>query len=554
MEIRSPETAGPDCRGHLILIKSKRIQPEQKNTSSVITTQIANEPRILNRECGLFEVWALGIVIVVGGDFFSWNEGLSYGFGSVLISTFLIGTGYAALVLCTSETFSGLPFSGGAYGVVRCTFGFFPGFLIGCSEAIEYIAYVSIAAFSLVSLIGMMVTLDAVTFHLLLLSFYVVTALIHIFGNIFFWKFTTFLGVLTLLIVLIYCFGTLKWTSVKHIGVVNTQWFVGGARGFFSCLPFPSWYFIGVEALTFSSELTKSPKKNIPRAAVACLITLAFTGVFVLFVASSAPQGEEQLSQQGYPLNTGFSLIAGCSYQIASIFSIPAIFATAFGFVFAYSRLLCGLSESGLVPSIFSWKSSTGTPYAAIIIGCLVSYAICLLIVVFPKTKKCIAQLCFLSGFITYACQSAAYIWIKKNFRTIDCTFKSPLGIYGAFYSFTIFLLAAVSVSFFQSDGVVALPCLLVIWVLFSLYYFPVVKKKQRLSPEEQKSVFVVHTIRFNYKRSRRNTRPGKKGWISGTTALIRSVRPITCHFSKKECSGTVSRESSFKIFNRSLP
>jgi len=354
------------------------------------------------------------------------------------------------------------------------------------------------------------------------------------------------LGVVSFLVVLTYCFGTLKWTSVENI-VLHTHWFAGGARGLFSSLPFPSWYFIGLEALSFSSELTKSPKKNIPRAAIACLITLTFTGVFVLFVASAAPQKEEQLSQQSFPLNTGFSLIAGCSYQIASIFSIPAVFATAFGFVFAYSRLLCGLSESGLVPSAFSWKSSNGTPYAAIVIGCVMSYVICLVIVFFPKTKNWISQLCFLSGFITYACQSAAYIWIKKNFSSIECNFKSPLGIYGALYSFTIFLLAAVSVSFFQSDGVVALPCLLVIWALFSIYYFSVVKKKQRLSSEEQRSVLVAHTIRFNYRKGRRNLRPEKKGWISVATALTRSVRPISCHFTKVKSSGTVSRQSEMQ-------
>eukprot|EP01035_Chromulina_nebulosa_P017292 gene17292-22828_t len=34
---------------------------------------------------------------------------------------------------------SALPFSGGAYGLARLLIGFYPGFMVGIFEAIEYI-------------------------------------------------------------------------------------------------------------------------------------------------------------------------------------------------------------------------------------------------------------------------------------------------------------------------------------------------------------------------------------------------------------------------------
>ena len=46
---------------------------------------------------GAFDIWALGITIVIGGQYFSWNAGYSAGFGSYLISTVLIGTSYISL-------------------------------------------------------------------------------------------------------------------------------------------------------------------------------------------------------------------------------------------------------------------------------------------------------------------------------------------------------------------------------------------------------------------------------------------------------------------------
>lgn len=61
------------------------------------------------------DIWALGITIVIGGQYFNWNKGLTAGFGSYAIATFLIGTAYICLCLCTSELSSALPFAGKRY-------------------------------------------------------------------------------------------------------------------------------------------------------------------------------------------------------------------------------------------------------------------------------------------------------------------------------------------------------------------------------------------------------------------------------------------------------
>jgi hypothetical protein len=58
------------------------------------------------------DIWALGITIVIGGQYFSWNSGLSAGFGSFVIATVLMGLGYYCLCLCTSELSSTVPFAG----------------------------------------------------------------------------------------------------------------------------------------------------------------------------------------------------------------------------------------------------------------------------------------------------------------------------------------------------------------------------------------------------------------------------------------------------------
>lgn len=60
-----------------------------------------------------FDVWALGITAVIGGQYFAWNSGFTAGFGSCCIAFALIGSAYLCLVLSLAEMTSGLPFEGG---------------------------------------------------------------------------------------------------------------------------------------------------------------------------------------------------------------------------------------------------------------------------------------------------------------------------------------------------------------------------------------------------------------------------------------------------------
>ncbi len=58
------------------------------------------------------DMWALGITIVMGGQYFAWNAALSVGTGGALLATLIVTSGYVCLILCIAELSSGLPFAG----------------------------------------------------------------------------------------------------------------------------------------------------------------------------------------------------------------------------------------------------------------------------------------------------------------------------------------------------------------------------------------------------------------------------------------------------------
>jgi amino acid transporter len=58
------------------------------------------------------DLFALGLSIVLSGQYNSWNYGLVGGFGNFIIAAVVVTTAYVCLVLCIAELSSALPFAG----------------------------------------------------------------------------------------------------------------------------------------------------------------------------------------------------------------------------------------------------------------------------------------------------------------------------------------------------------------------------------------------------------------------------------------------------------
>lgn len=207
-----------------------------------------------------FDIWALGITIVIGGQYFSWNAGYAAGFGSYLISTLLIGSSYVCLCLSNAEISSALPFAGGAYGLARVSLGMYPGFIIGCLEAGEYIVYVATSA---ISLSMMIITLTKASMNMLpvcCLLFYISALFIHIPGGKIFWRSNVVMALTSIGILLIYIFGSIPWCSFVEnassqavSGGLQNEFFIGGFSNFLTVTPLAAWFYVGVESLNLGA-------------------------------------------------------------------------------------------------------------------------------------------------------------------------------------------------------------------------------------------------------------------------------------------------------------
>jgi len=180
--------------------------------------------------------------------------------------------------------------------------------------------------------------------------------------------------------------------------------------------------------------------------------------------------------------------------RAATMLSFPATYATAFGFMYPYGKLMLAMANSNLLPKQLGYRyGESGSPYVALIVGSIIGYMICLLEYFIPFLQRELFNICMLSGFIAYMSQCIGYIHLKNKFGHLKREFVSPLGIFGAFIAFDISALGAISIIAFQNDKQFALIVIVVGMLLLSIYYFAVVRTVQTFSDEEKSVLFVAH-------------------------------------------------------------
>ena len=216
---------------------------------------------------------------------------------------------------------------------------------------------------------------------------------------------------------------------------------------------------------------------------------------------SSEDASFSSTSQSIAPFGVGYQHI----FKIISMdktywLTIPATFATAYGFTFAAGRVAICMARSGLFPEIFTKTfGKYHTPYVAHIAGACLGYSLVLISLYVPAvTNVALFNVCMLSGFIAYVSQMAGYLVFHYQFPNQERVIKSPLGIYGAFLGIAIFSLGIISIVAFQNDDQEAFISMIILITLYSLFYHLYSKHHQFFSCDE-KFIFVVYMNHCKY-------------------------------------------------------
>ncbi|GAA4403385.1 ethanolamine permease [Nibrella viscosa] len=367
------------------------------------------------------QLWAIGVGLVISGEYFGWNYGWAVaGTIGFLIATLLVTLLYIAFVFSYTELTTSIPDAGGPFAYAFRAFGPIGGFLAGFATLVDFLmAPPAIAA-----------ALGAYT-HFLnpdipVLPVAVATYIVFIGVNILGIKesanlsvVVTILSVVELLVFMALIFPFYK---TENFLAHNETFTVGGI---FAALPFAIWFYLAIEGVAMVAEEVKDTRKTIPRGYLLSIATLVLLALGTMLLTGGVGDWR-QLSQLDYPLPETLAMTMGRQSHWSKLFASLGLFGLIASFhsnTIGYSRQIYALARSGYLPAFLSRISRRfRTPHWALIAGGLVGF-----LALFTGSTDEIIILSALGAVVMYIISMLSLFVLRKKEPNLSRPFLAPL-------------------------------------------------------------------------------------------------------------------------------
>ncbi|KAG9406847.1 hypothetical protein AC1031_003175 [Aphanomyces cochlioides] len=484
-----------------------------------------------NKSSSAFEVWALGIALVIGGQTVAWNFGLVAGTISYGIAVFVIGMAHLCMVFSIAEVASVVAFHGGVYGLARCTLGFYFGYMAGCCELLEYSLLVTASSVSVARVIVAEWPSVRPYAPVICLINQTVSYSVVLLGRRILWRYTVVLVIVIFMILFLYFFSAWSLANVKVYGGGMDYAFVGGFPTFMAALPQATWMFSGIEALnTLGNDLT-DPKRLIPKGQVTAMCTLLATACCTFITTISLPPGVEALPAVYGSMTGGFSAAFNIPEASSRLFSLPATIASTATLILPANNILVAMAESKLMPiKLAECHPRFGTNLNALAALMVVTTGLCFILFYADSSQVgWFYNVCLVCCLLSCIAQCAGFVYLRRHHKHMTRLYVSPVGIPGAVFAMAVFGSSIVSVLFCQGDGYSCLVATAATLALLTAYYHVFAKCHQTLSDDER-ALFFAHVAKFNARWKNPNSKTASASWFSiglfsSTTKIHRKIR-----------------------------
>ncbi|GAA0999519.1 amino acid permease [Subtercola frigoramans] len=456
----------------------------------------------------------MGIAAVISGDFSGWNVGLSTtGWGGLLIATIIIIIMYFTMIFSIGEMSAAMPHTGGAYSFSRAAMGPWGGFVTGIAETIEYVVTTAVVVLFSASYLNSIVS-ELLGFDLAGDGFawvwwivlYAVFIGLNSLGAAVGFRFALIvaiisMGVILLFAVLAFANNAVDFSRLLDIAPAdgNSTFLPFGAVGILFSLPFAIWFFLGIEELPLAAEEAHNPTKDIPKAGVWGIISLAFFGLLILFL-NPAVTGSQALTVSpgdgDEPLLAGFrAFLPDNVAALLALFALIGLLASLQGIMFAYGRNMYSLSRAGYYPKFLSLTGKKHqTPWVSLLVGGVIGFVILIVVAkIIPEVNPDAAGaatgvILFIAVFgavISYVMQMVSFVVLRRKFPNAKRPYTSPTGVAGAVVAGLIAVAALIGI-LANATFQLAVITFIVIFVIGLIIFALVGRHRLVLSPEEE--------------------------------------------------------------------
>jgi ethanolamine permease len=391
----------------------------------------------LKKPMGVVQIWALGVGVVITGEYFGWNQGLKEGgpIGMLLASLFVCVL-YMAWVLALSELSVAMPFAGGPLAYGRRAVGPAFGFFMGWSMFLE----------ALFATIGTAVATGGYIYYVLKLFFEGLDE-----GLV-----TTVAGLVTVAL-----FALVQWVGSKrqaqlmewmtYGAILALVWFwiacIPGVRleriftqplltdgwgGVLKAIPYAIWWLVMIETVALAPEEAHEPERTIPRGLMLAQITLIVLVLLTWFFVAAAGSdyratGNESMS---YPLPFVYGEVwPGTGHLLAfSVLALCGMVVSYNGMIYAVSRQSFALGRAGYLPRVLGHVHAVRrTPDVSIFFWSLVVAAFVVWGYYNEKAVEVAVLTCNLTALIWYALAMVCLFVLRRRDPHMARPYKVPL-------------------------------------------------------------------------------------------------------------------------------
>ena len=319
-------------------------------------------------------MWGLAVGLVISGEYFGW----SYGWGTAgtlgfLVTTLMVAVMYTCFIFSFTELTTAIPNAGGPFAYSLRAFGVTGGMIAGLATLIEFVFAPPAIAMAIGAYLN--VQYPSLDPRVAAIGAYIVFMTLNILG-------VSIAATFELVVTVLAVAELLVFMGVVAPGFSFSNFVLGGwagsdtfslpaISGIFAAIPFAIWFFLAIEGAAMAAEEAKDPKRTIPRAYVAGILTLVVLAIGVMIFAGGVGDWRA-LSNINDPLPQAMKAVVGNNSNWMHMLVWIGLFglvASFHGIILGYSRQFFALARAGFLPPSLAKLSRFQTPHRAILAG-----------------------------------------------------------------------------------------------------------------------------------------------------------------------------------------
>ncbi|MCS6981080.1 MAG: APC family permease [Flavobacteriales bacterium] len=396
---------------------------------------------------------ALGVGMVISGNYFGWNLGLEKaGFWSYVAMYVPVVVMYWFFSLAYAELACAIPKAGGGFEYALKAFGPKAAFLCGFFQIVEFILAAPAIALGMSYYLHHFFPFISSTAWAV--SLYVLFSGINVIGI----RFSATVELLVTLLALLGLLFFYGYSFREGISVQNFQPLEVKPLESLASAPFIIWFFLAIEGLGNLAEDVQHPERNILRGFSLALTILSLCSLLTLTCAVGLAGNHEVVYFPGRTEPSDSPLLNVAAHRkvpsalagIFTVFGLIGLSASFNGILLASAKLLCNFAGQGFAPAFLCREHpQSGVPRAAL----LVNSTIGLLCVILARSEDMIT-LSALGALGLYILSMTAFMGLRIKAPTLSRPFRFKGGIPAAVFVIMMSLIVVVGLAYHYREHI----------------------------------------------------------------------------------------------------